>query len=57
VALWQFVNEGQAHRRMFKTLTGLSATCEGKKHDKKLADEQALRFPEDIPLTGFDFPI
>jgi hypothetical protein len=42
---------------MFKTLTGLSATCEGKKHDKKLADEQALRFPEDIPLTGFDFPI
>ena len=34
------------HRRMFKTLTGLSATCEGKKHDKRLADEQALRFPK-----------
>ena len=44
------------HRRMFKTLTGLSATCEGKKHDKKLADEQALRFPKGSKLwkdTGF----
>ena len=41
---------------MFKTLTGLSATCEGKKHDKKLADEQALRFPKGSKLwkdTGF----
>jgi|AP82_1055514.scaffolds.fasta_scaffold229760_1 hypothetical protein len=44
------------HHRMFKTLTGLSATCEGKKHDKKLADEQALRFPKGSKLwkdTGF----
>ena len=44
------------HRRMFKTLTGLSATCEGKEHDKRLADEQALRFPKDSKLwkdTGF----
>jgi hypothetical protein len=24
----------------------LSATCEGKKHDKKLADEQAIQFPK-----------
>jgi hypothetical protein len=38
------------HRRMFKTLTDLSATCEGKKHDKKLADEQALRFPKGSKL-------
>ena len=44
------------HRRMFKTLTGLSATCEGKKHDKRLADEQALRFLKGSKLwkdTGF----
>ena len=44
------------HPRTFKTLTGLSATCEGKKHDKKLADEQALRFPKGSKLwkdTGF----
>jgi len=44
------------HRRMFKTLTGLSTTCEGKKHDKRLADEQALRFPKGSKLwkdTGF----
>jgi hypothetical protein len=35
---------------------GLSATTEGKKHDKKLADEQGLRFPEGSKLwkdTGF----
>ena len=35
---------------------GLSATCEGKKHDKRLADEQALRFPKGSKLwkdTGF----
>jgi len=38
------------HRRTFKTLTGLRATCEGKKHDKKLADEQALRFPKGSKL-------
>ena len=38
------------HRRMFKTLTSLSTTCEGKKHDKKLADEQALRFPKGSKL-------
>jgi len=48
------------HRRMFKTLTGLSATCEGKKHDKRLADEQALRFPKgsklwkDTGLQGYE---
>jgi hypothetical protein len=44
------------HPRTFKTLTGLSATYEGKKHDKKLADEQALRFPKGSKLwkdTGF----
>ena len=44
------------HRRIFKTLTGLSTTCEGKKHDKRLADEQALRFPKGSKLwkdTGF----
>ncbi len=44
------------HPRTFKTLTGQSATCEGKKHDKKLADEQALRFPKGSKLwkdTGF----
>ena len=44
------------HPRTFKRLTGLSATCEGKKHDKKLADEQALRFPKGSKLwkdTGF----
>ena len=41
---------------MFKTLTGLRATCEGKKHDKKLAEKQALRFPKGSKLwkdTGF----
>jgi len=34
----------------------LSPTCEGKKHDKKLADEQKLSFPPDSSLwqdTGF----
>ena len=34
----------------------MSPTCEGKKHDKKLADEQALRFPQGSKLwkdTGF----
>ena len=34
----------------------LSTTCEGKKHDKKLADEQALCFPKGSKLwkdTGF----
>ena len=39
---------------MFKTLTGLST--EGKKHDKRLADKQALRFPKGSKLwkdTGF----
>ena len=44
------------HRRMFKTLTGLSAICGGKKHGKKLTDEQALRFPKGSKLwkdTGF----
>ena len=44
------------HRRMFKALTGLSATCGGKKHGKKLTDEQALRFPKGSKLwkdTGF----
>ena len=39
---------------MFKTLTGLST--EGKKHDKRLAEKQALRFPKGSKLwkdTGF----
>lgn len=34
----------------------LSATCEGKKHDKKLADEQAIPFPKSSQVwkdTGF----
>jgi DDE superfamily endonuclease len=34
----------------------LSQTCEGKKHDKKLADEQNLRFPTGSKVwkdTGF----
>ena len=34
----------------------LSATCEGKKHDKKLADEQAIPFPKGSKVwkdTGF----
>ncbi len=39
-----------------RKIKGLSATCAGKKHDKKLADEQELRFPEGSKLwkdTGF----
>lgn len=38
----------------------LSATCEGKKHDKKLADEQGLCFPKgsklwkDLGLQGYE---
>ena len=39
-----------------RKIKGLSTTCEGKKHDKKLADEQALRFPKGSKLwkdTGF----
>ncbi|MCP4664837.1 MAG: transposase, partial [Deltaproteobacteria bacterium] len=39
-----------------RKIKGLSATCEGKKHDKKLADEQELRFPAGSKLwkdTGF----
>ena len=32
--------------RRTRKIKGLSTTCEGKKHDKKLADEQALRFPK-----------
>lgn len=37
-------------------IKGLSPTVDGKVHDKKLADEQALRFPENSTLwqdTGF----
>lgn len=37
-------------------IKGLSATVEGKRHDKKLADEQAIDFPEGSRLgkdTGF----
>ena len=37
-------------------IKGLSATVNGKKHDKKLADEQDLQFPENSTLwqdTGF----
>ena len=39
-----------------KKVKGLSPTTEGKKHDKKLADEQAYRFPTGAKLwkdTGF----
>jgi hypothetical protein len=39
-----------------RKIKGLSPTCEGKKHDKKLADEQALEFPSGSKLsqdTGF----
>src|SRR3972149_923808 len=39
-----------------KKVKALSATCEGKKHDKKLADEQAIRFPKGSTVwkdTGF----
>jgi hypothetical protein len=39
-----------------KKVKALSATCEGKKHDKKLADEQAVPFPKGSKLwkdTGF----
>ena len=39
-----------------KKIKALSATCEGKKHDKKLADEQAIPFPKGSKIwkdTGF----
>jgi hypothetical protein len=39
-----------------KKIKALSATCEGKKHDKKLADEQAIPFPKGSKVwkdTGF----
>jgi len=39
-----------------RKIKGLSATCAGKKHDKKLADEQGLSFPSGSKLwkdTGF----
>ena len=39
-----------------RKIKGLSATCEGKKQDKKLADEQELSFPKGSKLwkdTGF----
>jgi hypothetical protein len=39
-----------------RKIKGLSPTCAGKKHDKKLADEQELSFPEGSKLwkdTGF----
>lgn len=39
-----------------RKIKGLSATCAGKKQDKKLADEQELRFPQGSTLwkdTGF----
>jgi hypothetical protein len=42
--------------RRTRKIKGLSTTCEGKKHDKRLADEQALRFPKGSKLwkgTGF----
>jgi len=42
--------------RNTRKIKGLSPTCAGKKHDKKLADEQALEFPEGSKLsqdTGF----
>ena len=46
--------------RRTRKIKGLSTTCEGKKHDKKLADEQALRFPKgsklwkDTGLQGYE---
>ena len=36
--------------RRTRKIKGLSTTCEGKKHDKKLADEQALCFPKGSKL-------
>jgi hypothetical protein len=39
-----------------KKIKALSTTCEGKKHDKKLADEQAIPFPKGSKVwkdTGF----
>jgi len=42
--------------RRTRKIKGLSTTCEGKKYDKKLADEQALRFPKGSKFwkdTGF----
>ncbi len=42
--------------RRTRKIKGLSTTCEGKKHDKKLADEQAPPFPKGSKLwkdTGF----
>ena len=42
--------------RRTKKIKALSATCEGKKHDKKLADEQDPPFPKGSRLwqdTGF----
>lgn len=42
--------------RPTKKVKVLSATCEGKKHDKKLADEQAISFPKGSKVwkdTGF----
>ena len=44
------------HPRRTKKIKALSATCEGKKHDKKLADEQDPPFPKGSRLwqdTGF----
>jgi len=34
------------HHRMFKTLTGLSATCEGKKHDKNSLTSRLCASPK-----------
>ena len=42
--------------RRTKKIKGLSATCEGKRHDKRLADGQGLTFPKGSKLwkdTGF----
>jgi hypothetical protein len=42
--------------RRTRKIKGLSTTCEGKKHDKRLTDEQALCFPKGSKLwkdTGF----
>ena len=43
--------------RRTRKIKGLSTTCEGKKHDKRLADEQALRFPSGLHNLRSDFPI
>lgn len=45
------IGEVETHQIIY-----LSKTVEGKKHDKKIADEEAIEYPEDVVLqqdTGF----